>query len=119
LRERLGSIPHLIDDVSRAKFTTHVSDLVRTDQEMSATYAPIMLTTNRDAGSIPPDLTKGMVPFHTDAAIPENRSVTERSSFRMAERLWQYRSKKLFRILTALVARNAFLAHLDCTKRIL
>ena len=78
LRERLGSIPLLIDDVSRDKFTTHVPDLVRTDQEMSATYAPIMLTTNRDVSSIPPDLTKRMVTCHIDAAIPENRSVTER-----------------------------------------
>ena len=78
LRERLGSIPLLIDDVSRDKFTTHVPDLVRTDQEMSATYAPIMLTTNRDVSSIPPDLTKRMVTCHIDAAIPENRSVSER-----------------------------------------
>ena len=78
LRERLGSIPLLIDDVSRDKFTSHVPDLVRTDQETSATYAPIMLTTNRDVSSIPPDLTKRMVTCHIDAAIPENRSVTER-----------------------------------------
>src|SRR5260370_14370244 len=78
LRERLGSIPLLIDDVSRDKFTSHVPDLVRTDQEMSATYAPIMLTTNRDVSSIPPDLPKGRVTCHIDAAIPENRSVTER-----------------------------------------
>ena len=78
LRERLGSIPLLIDDVSRDKFTSHVPDLVRTDQEMSATYAPIMLTTNRDVSSIPPDLTKRMVTCHIDAAIPENRSITPR-----------------------------------------
>jgi hypothetical protein len=45
---------------------------------MSASYAPIMLTTNRDVSSIPPDLTKRMVTCHIDAAIPENRSVTER-----------------------------------------
>jgi hypothetical protein len=51
---------------------------VRTDQEMSAIYAPIVLTTNRDVSSIPPDLTKRMVACHIDAAIPENRSVTER-----------------------------------------
>ena len=36
LRERLGAIPLLIDDVTRDKFTSHVPDLVRTDQEMSA-----------------------------------------------------------------------------------
>jgi hypothetical protein len=78
LRERLGAIPLLIDDVTRDKFSTHVPDLVRTDQEMSGQYAPVVLTTNRDVSTIPPDLTKRMVTCHIDAAIPENRSVTER-----------------------------------------
>jgi hypothetical protein len=78
LRERLGAIPLLIDDVTRDKFTSHVPDLVRTDQELGGQYAPIVLTTNRDVTSVPPDLTKRMVTCHIDAAIPENRSVTER-----------------------------------------
>ena len=77
-RERLGAIPLLIDDVTRDKFTSHVPDLVRTDQEMSAQYAPIVLTTNRDVSTIPPDLTKRMVTCHIDAAIPDNRLMTER-----------------------------------------
>jgi hypothetical protein len=77
LRDRLGAIPLLIDDVTRDKFTSHVPDLVRTDQETSAQYAPIVLTTNRDVSTIPPDLTKRMVTCHIDAAIAENRSVTE------------------------------------------
>jgi len=38
----------------------------------------VVLTTNRDVSAIPPDLTKRMVTCHVDAAIPENRSVTER-----------------------------------------
>jgi len=83
LRERLGAIPLLIDDVTRDKFTTHVPDLVRTDQDMGAGYAPIVLTTNRDVSTIPPDLTKRMVTCHIDAAIPENRSVTERLARRV------------------------------------
>jgi hypothetical protein len=78
LRDRLGGIPLLIDDVTRDKFTTHVPDLVRTDQETGGQYAPVVLTTNRDVSSIPPDLTKRMVACHIDAAIAENRSVTER-----------------------------------------
>lgn len=73
-----GAIPVLIDAVTRDKFTSHAPDLVRTDQEMSAQYAPIVLTTNRHVSTIPPDLTKRMVTCHIDAAIPENRSVTER-----------------------------------------
>jgi hypothetical protein len=78
LRDRLGAIPLLIDDVTRDKFTSHVPDLVRTDQETAALYAPVVLTTNRDVSTIPPDLTKRMVTCHIDAAIPENRSVTAR-----------------------------------------
>jgi hypothetical protein len=87
LRERLGAIPLLIDDVTRDKFTGHVPDLVRTDQEMSAQYAPVVLTTNRDVSTIPPDLTKRMVTCHIDAAIPENRSVTERIARRTQKEL--------------------------------
>jgi len=64
--------------VTRDKFTQHVPDLVRTDAEMGGLYAPIVLTTNRDVSTIPPDLTKRMVTCHIDAAIPENRSITER-----------------------------------------
>jgi hypothetical protein len=78
LRNQMGAIPLLIDDVTRDKFTSHVPDLVRTDQETSGQYAPIVLTTNRDVASIPPDLTKRMVTCHIDAAIAENRSVEER-----------------------------------------
>jgi hypothetical protein len=65
-------------DVTRDKFTGHVPDLVRSDQEVGSQYAPVVLTTNRDVASIPPNLTKRMVTCHIDAAIPENRSVTER-----------------------------------------
>ena len=78
LRECLGAIPLLIDDVTRDKFTSHVPDLVRTDAEMGGLYAPVVLTTNRDVSTIPPDLTKRMMTCHVDAAIAENRSVTER-----------------------------------------
>ena len=74
----MGAIPLLIDDVTRDKFTSHVPDLVRTDAEMGGLYAPVVLTTNRDVSTIPPDLTKRMVTCHVDAAIAENRSVTER-----------------------------------------
>lgn len=93
LRDRLGAIPLLIDDVTRDKFTTHVPDLVRTDQEASGLYAPVVLTTNRDVSAIPPDLTKRMVTCHIDAAIPENRSVTGR----MARRAQKEIGTALFR----------------------
>ena len=82
MRERLGAIPLLIDDVTCDRFTRYVPDLVRTDQEGGGQYAPVVLTTNRDVTSIPPDLTKRMVTCHIDAAIPENRSVTERNARR-------------------------------------
>ena len=76
LRERLGAVPLLIDDVTREKFNEHVPGLVRTDHDLSACYAPVVITTNKDVTAIPADVSKRMVPCHIDAAIPENRSVT-------------------------------------------
>ena len=79
MRDKLGAIPLLIDDVTRDRFMRYVPDLVRTDQEGSGQYAPVVLTTNREVTSISPDLTKRMVTCHINAAISENRSVTERN----------------------------------------
>ena len=73
LRDRLGAIPLLIDDLTRDKFSTHVPDLVRTDQHVSGLYSPIVLTTNRDVGAISPDLTKRMVTCHIDGDPGESR----------------------------------------------
>src|SRR6478609_10207384 len=42
---------------------------------------------NRDVSTIPPDLTKRMVTCHIDAAIPENRSVTERIARRVQKEI--------------------------------
>ncbi len=60
---------------------------MRTDQETGGQYAPVVLTTNRDVSTIPPDLTKRMVTCHIDAAIPENRSVTERIARRVQKEI--------------------------------
>jgi hypothetical protein len=87
LRERLGAIPLLIDDVTRGKFTSRVPDLVRTGHDTGGLYAPIVLTTNRDVSTIPPDLTKRMVTCHIDAAIPGNRSVGERITRRVQKEI--------------------------------
>ncbi len=75
LRERLGAIPLLVDDVTRDKFTEHVPNLVRTDHDISDCYAPVVVTTNKDVTAIPSDISKRMMTCHIDAAIPENRSV--------------------------------------------
>jgi len=76
LRQKLGAVPLLIDDVTRDKFTEHVPSLVRTDHEVGDCYAPVVITTNKDVTAIPADVSKRMVTCHIDAAIPENRSVT-------------------------------------------
>ena len=74
LREKLGAIPLLVDDVTRDKFAEHVPNLVRTDHDISDCYAPVVVTTNKDVTAIPPDISKRMMTCHLDAAIPENRS---------------------------------------------
>ena len=83
-------------------------DLVRTDQEMSAQYAPIVLTTNRNVNTIPPDLTKRMLTCHIDAAVPENRSVTERIARRAQKEIGTalYRAR-LQRLIPAVSAVRA------------
>jgi hypothetical protein len=82
-RDQLGAIPLLIDDVSRDRFSKYIPDLVKTDQEASGAYAPIVVTTNKDVTTISPDLTKRMVTCHINAAINENRSVAEQMGRRI------------------------------------
>ncbi len=86
-RDKLGAIPLLVDDVTRDKFTEHVPNLVRTDQDRSDCYAPIVITTNKDVTAIPAEVSKRMVTCHIDAAIPENRSVTGQIARRVTKEI--------------------------------
>ena len=72
LRDQLGAIPLLIDDVDRTRFTEHVPELVKHDHESSESYAPILVSTNRDVTVIPPDLRKRMVVCHINGARPRS-----------------------------------------------
>lgn len=72
LRERLGSIPLIIDDVDRDRFARQTPDLVKLDHEAGEDYAPILISTNRDVTVIPPDLRKRMVVCHIDGARPRS-----------------------------------------------
>jgi len=75
LREQLGAIPLLIDDVNRDRFAQYVPDLVKFDHESGEGYAPILIGTNRDVTAVTPDLRKRMIVCHIDGARP--RSVPE------------------------------------------
>ncbi len=75
LREQLGAIPLLIDDVNRDRFSQYVPDLVKFDHESGEGYAPILIGTNRDVTAVTPDLRKRMIVCHIDGARP--RSVPE------------------------------------------
>jgi hypothetical protein len=44
----------------------------------------MVLTTNRDVSTIPPDLTKRMVTCHIDVAIPENCSDIDAAAERLS-----------------------------------
>ena len=70
LREQLGAIPLLIDDVSRDRFSLYVPDLVKFDHESGEGYAPILISTNRDVTAVPPDLRKRMIVCYIDGARP-------------------------------------------------
>ena len=87
LRQKLGVVPLLIDDVTRDKFTEHVPGLVRTDHELGDCYAPVVITTNKDVTAIPADVSKRMVTCHIDAAIPENKSITGQIARRVTKEI--------------------------------
>jgi hypothetical protein len=70
LRERLGAIPLIVDDVNRDRFSQYVPDLVKFDHESGEGYAPILISTNRDVTAVTPDLRKRMVVCHIDGARP-------------------------------------------------
>ena len=70
LRERLGAIPLIVDDVNRDRFSQYVPDLVKFDHESGQGYAPILISTNRDVTAVTPDLRKRMVVCHIDGARP-------------------------------------------------
>jgi hypothetical protein len=74
LRERLGAIPLIVDDVNRDRFTQYVPDLVKLDHESGLGYAPILISTNRDVTAVTPDLRKRMVVCHIDGARPRGIS---------------------------------------------
>ncbi len=70
LRERLGAIPLIVDDINRDRFSQYVPDLVKFDHDSGSSYAPILISTNRDVTAVTPDLRKRMVVCHIDGARP-------------------------------------------------
>lgn len=87
LRNGLGAIPLLIDDVTPERMSKYVPDMVRTDHDMAESYAPIVLTTNKDVTSIPSDLTKRMVTCHIDASLPDSRALQTESPRRLQKEI--------------------------------
>jgi hypothetical protein len=72
LRQRLGAIPLIVDDINRDRFSQYVPDLVKFDHESGEGYAPILISTNRDVTAVTPDLRKRMVVCHIDGARPRS-----------------------------------------------
>lgn len=87
LRQQLGAIPLLIDDVTPDRMSKYVPDMVRTDWDMAECYAPIVLTTNKDVTSISADLTKRMVTCHIDASLPDSRALQTESPRRLQKEI--------------------------------
>jgi predicted metal-dependent phosphoesterase TrpH len=82
LREQLGAIPLLIDDVNRDRFTREVPDLVKFDRERSSLYAPVILSTNKQVSAVSPDIRKRAVVCMIDAAIPDQQSASKEIAHR-------------------------------------
>jgi hypothetical protein len=82
LREQLGAIPLLIDDVNRDRFTREVPDLVKFDRERSGLYAPVILSTNKQVSAVSPDIRKRAVVCMIDAATPDQQSASKEIAHR-------------------------------------
>ena len=82
LREQLGAIPLLNDDVNRDRFTREVPDLVKFDRERSGLYAPVILSTNKQVSAVSPDIRKRAVVCIIDAAIPDQQSASKEIAHR-------------------------------------
>jgi hypothetical protein len=82
LREQLGAIPLLIDDVNRDRFTRQVPDLVKFDRDRSSLYAPVIISTNKQVSAVSPDIRKRAVVCLIDAAIPDQHTPSKEIAHR-------------------------------------
>jgi hypothetical protein len=94
LREQLGAVPLVIDDVNRDRFTREVPDLVKFDRERAGQYAPIVISTNKQVSAVSPDIRKRAVACLIDAAIPDRHS----RSFEIAHRAHAHMGTTLYKV---------------------
>ena len=108
LREQLGAVPLIIDDVNRDRFTREVPDLVKFDRERAGQYAPIVISTNKQVSAISPDIRKRAVACRIDAAIPDRHSrsfeIAHRAHARMGTNLYKAYLRKLLPLLSEMRA---------------
>lgn len=69
-RDKMGSIPLVVDDLNNRKMTEHLPDLVKVDRDFNERYAPILISTNKDVQAVQPELRKRMVVVHVAGSKP-------------------------------------------------
>jgi hypothetical protein len=106
LREQLGAIPLLIDDVNRDRFTREVPDLVKFDRDRSTLYAPVIISTNKQVSAVSPDIRKRAVVCLIDAAIPDqhipSKEIAHRAHAQIGTNLYRAYLKRLLPLLPAM-----------------
>lgn len=70
-RDRMASIPLIVDDLNNRKMTEHLPDLVKADRDFAERYAPILISTNKDVQAVQPELRKRMVVVHVAGSKPK------------------------------------------------
>jgi hypothetical protein len=104
LREQLGAVPLIIDDVNRDRFTREVPDLVKFDRERAGQYAPIVISTNKQVSAVSPDIRKRAVVSLIDAAIPDRHSrsfeIAHRAHARVGTALYKAYLQKLLPLVS-------------------
>lgn len=108
LREQLGAVPLIIDDVNRDRFTREVPDLVKFDRERAGQYAPIIISTNKQVSAVSPDIRKRAVACLIDAAIPDRHSrsfeIAHRAHARMGTSLYKSYLQRLLPLVSEMRA---------------
>ncbi|MBV8359231.1 MAG: NgoFVII family restriction endonuclease [Deltaproteobacteria bacterium] len=106
LREQLGAIPLLIDDVNRDRFTREVPDLVKFDRERATLYSPVIISTNKQVSAVSPDIRKRAVVCLIDAAIPDqhatSKEIAHRAHSRIGTALYRAYLRRLLPLLPAM-----------------
>lgn len=82
LREQLGAISLLVDDVNRDRFTREVPELVKFERERASLCTPLIISTNKQVNAVSPNIRKRAVVCLVDPTIPDQQVASKEIAHR-------------------------------------